>query len=188
MSDLGWNRTGNRSHRLKAAAIVVTAGICALSAFALGWIGGFRINLTPSEPLGLWRIVPLDRPVAVGDVVFICPPGTATMRVARERGYLRSGLCPAGCAPLIKTVIGVGGQGVEVGVDVRIAGHSVPRSHVSVVDGMGRPLAPFGGGLIPAGYVFVHSDFIGSFDSRYFGPIPASGILGLALEVWTYAP
>ncbi|PYE40027.1 conjugation peptidase TraF [Rhizobium sp. PP-F2F-G38] len=188
MSALGWNRTGNRSHRLKAAAIVVTAGICALSAFTLGWIGGFRINLTPSEPLGLWHIVPLDRPAVVGDVVFICPPVTATMREARERGYLRRGRCPAGYAPLIKTIAGVAGQDVEVGADVRIARHAVPRSSVSMVDGKGRPLARFNGGVIPTGHVFVHSTFIGSFDSRYFGPIPTSGILGQAQEVWTYAP
>lgn len=188
MSDLGWNQTGNRSHRLKAAAIVVTAGICALSAFALGWIGGFRINLTPSEPLGLWRIVSPDRPAAVGDVVFICPPETATMREARKRGYLRHGLCPVGYAPLIKTIVGVEGREVEVGIDVRIAGHPLPRSHVSVFDGDGRSLPRFSGGVIPEGDVFVHSEFIGSFDSRYFGPIPASGILGLAREVWTYAP
>jgi type IV secretory pathway protease TraF len=57
-----------------------------------------------------------------------------------------------------------------------------------LVDGKDRPLARFGGDVIPEGYVFVHSEFIGSFDSRYFGPIPASGILGMAREVWTYAP
>jgi conjugative transfer signal peptidase TraF len=188
MSDLSFNRTECRLHRLKAAAIVVSAGIVVLSAFIIGSIGGFRVNLTPSEPLGLWRIVSLDRPAAVGDVVFICPPGTAAMREARDRGYLRGGLCPTGYAPLIKTIVGVEGQEVEVGVDVRIVGHSVPRSHVSVLDGKGRSVVPFGGGVIPEGDVFVHSEFIGSFDSRYFGPIPASGILGLAREVWTYAP
>jgi len=188
MSGLVKHRTATRSPRKTAAAIVVGTTVGALAAFALGWIGGLRINLTPSEPLGLWRIVSLDRPAAVGDVVFICPPETATMREARKRGYLRQGLCPVGYAPLIKTIVGVEGQEVEVGIDVRIAAHPLPRSHVSVFDGDGRSLARFSGGLIPAGYVFVHSDFIGSFDSRYFGPIPASGILGLALEVWTYAP
>ncbi len=188
MSDLVKQQTATRSPRKTAAAIVVTACICALSAFTLGWIGGFRINLTPSEPLGLWRIVPLDRPATVGDVVFICPPGTATMREARERGYLRRGFCPAGYAPFIKTIVGVAGQNVAVGADVWIVGHAVQGSNVSSVDGENRALERFSGRIIPAGHVFVHSTFIGSFDSRYFGPIPASGILGLAKEVWTYAP
>ncbi|WP_426232286.1 conjugative transfer signal peptidase TraF [Pararhizobium sp. DWP3-4] len=188
MSDLVHIQTGTRAQRKTAATIVVTAGIGALMAFTLGWFGGFRVNLTPSEPLGLWRIVSLDRPAVIGDVVFICPPGTAAMREARDRGYLRGGLCPAGYAPLIKTIVGVEGQEVEVGVDVRIAGYPLPRSHVAGVDGDGRSLARFSGGVIPHEYVFVHSEFIGSFDSRYFGPIPATGILGLAREVWTYAP
>ncbi|OJF91491.1 conjugative transfer signal peptidase TraF [Pararhizobium antarcticum] len=188
MSGAAHAQTATRSDRKTATAIVVSAGIGALSIFEIGWIGGYRINLTPSEPLGLWRIVPLDRPATVGDVVFICPPETAAMREARSRGYLRSGLCPAGYAPLIKTIIGVAGQDVEVGVDVRIAGHSVPRSNISVVDGEGRPLTGWSGGVITVGFLFIHSDFIGSFDSRYFGPIPASSILGLAREVWTYVP
>jgi conjugative transfer signal peptidase TraF len=188
MSGLVYGRREVRSLRKTAAAIVLTAGIGALAVIFIGWVGGYRVNLTPSEPLGLWRIVQLGRPIAVGDIVFICPPGTATMREARERGYLRRGLCPAGYAPLIKTIVGLGGQVVEVGTNVRIAGHPVPHSPIADVDGEGRSLVRFSGGLIPAGDVFVHSKFNGSFDSRYFGPIPASGILGLAKEVWTYAP
>jgi type IV secretory pathway protease TraF len=35
---------------------------------------------------------------------------------------------------------------------------------------------------------FLHSSFTASFDSRYFGPLPTSGILGLAESVLTYAP
>lgn len=177
-----------RQHRRRAKRLVLGAAVGGFSLLAVGWIGGFRVNLTPSEPLGLWRIIPLDRPAALGDVVFVCPPETPAMREARERGYLRSGLCPAGYAPLIKTVIGVEEQNVEVGAEVWIEGHSVPRSRVSTVDGKGRALARFSRGVIPAGYLFLHSEFIGSFDSRYFGPFPASGVLGLAQEVWTYAP
>jgi type IV secretory pathway protease TraF len=42
--------------------------------------------------------------------------------------------------------------------------------------------------MVRAGEVYLHSDFIGSWDSRYFGPVPVSGVLGLAQEVLTYAP
>jgi len=38
------------------------------------------------------------------------------------------------------------------------------------------------------GTLFLHSDFVGSYDSRYFGPLPAEGTLGLAQEVLTFAP
>ncbi len=164
------------------AATAATVGIVAALA------GGYRFNLTPSEPLGIWHIAPLHRPVAVGDLVFICPRETAEMREAKARGYLRFGLCPAGVAPLIKTVIAVAGQHVEIGAGVRVEGRKVSSSSLAPRDGKGRRLAPFPSGTVPPGYVFLHSSFPGSYDSRYFGPLPASGILGLAQEVLTYAP
>lgn len=159
-----------------------------LGAISGAWFGNYRINLTPSEPLGLWRVGRLDRPAAVGDLVFICPPQTTAMREARARGYLRSGLCTSGVAPLIKAVIAVAGQRVEVDTDVHVDGHSMPSSTVAQIDGRGRQMTPFPGGIVPAGFVFLHSPFAGSYDSRYFGPIPEAGILGLAREVLTYAP
>ncbi|MBY5760199.1 conjugative transfer signal peptidase TraF [Rhizobium leguminosarum] len=167
---------------LSAAAAI--AGLLVLAATS----GGFRINMTPSEPLGLWRIVTLRRPPAVGDLVFICPPDTEAMWAARSRGYLRSGLCPGGLAPLIKTVIATAGQGVEIGSHVRVDGILVASSAIARADGKGRSLSPFAGGTVPADTVFLHSRFVGSYDSRYFGPLPVSGILGLAQEVLTYAP
>lgn len=149
---------------------------------------GYRINLTPSEPLGLWRIVKLHRPVTIGDRVFICPPQTTVMRAARARGYLRSGTCPGGVAPLIKTVVAIAGQQVEIDIQVTIDGQVIASSNLAQRDGKGRPLVPFPGGVVPAGGIFLHSPFKGSYDSRYFGPLPAAGVLGLAQEVLTYAP
>ncbi|MDL2403158.1 MULTISPECIES: conjugative transfer signal peptidase TraF [Rhizobium] len=149
---------------------------------------GYRINLTPSEPLGLWRIVSLDRPASVGDLVFICPPQTASMREARARGYLRVGSCPGDVAPLIKTIIATAGQRVEIGAHVTIDGRPIPFSDLAERDGEGRPITAFPGGVVPAGSVFLYSAFRSSYDSRYFGPLAASGIIGLAQEVLTYAP
>lgn len=151
-------------------------------------LSGLRVNLTPSEPLGLWRILPLQRSVAVGDQVFICPPQSDAMRQAQARAYLRSGLCASGYAPLIKTVAALSGQVVAVGRDVTIDGKELDHSLLSPRDGEGRALSAFSGGILPAGEVYLHSDFVGSYDSRYFGPVPASGVLGLAQEVLTYAP
>ncbi|KWV49109.1 conjugal transfer protein TraF [Rhizobium altiplani] len=164
-----------------SAAAVVVVGLA-------GLFGGYRINLTPSEPLGVWRIVPLNRSPGVGDLVFICPPDTAATRVARARGYLRAGLCPGHFAPLIKSVVAVAGQQVEIAAEVTVDRRLVRASAVAEKDGEGRPLTRFAGGVVPRGEVFLHSSFAGSFDSRYFGPVPALGILGLARQVLTYAP
>ena len=167
--------------------------ISSVSLFTLGFIvllggQGFRVNLTPSEPLGLWRIVKPDRPILVGDLVFICPPDTDAMREARARGYLRFGLCAGWVAPLIKTVMATSGQAIEIADDVRVDGRPLSHSRVSRVDGQGREMVRYDGGIVPPGAVYLYSVFPASFDSRYFGPLPMDGILGLAREVWTYAP
>lgn len=177
-------RRAQRAHAvvlLALAASIVGAGV------ATAVVGGFRINLTPSEPLGLWRIVPLDRPATRGDLIFICPPQTTVMREARERGYFRSGTCPGGVAPLIKTVIAIAGQHVEIGAGVTIDGLPVAFSELAKRDGNGRPMEPYPDGVVPDEGVFLHSPFRSSYDSRYFGPLPVSGILGLAQPVLTYA-
>lgn len=167
---------------------LVLAAAAGISIVIAGAAGGYRVNMTASEPLGLWRIRPLNRPVAVGDLVFICPPQTAIFTEARERGYLRDGLCMTGAAPLIKMVIATEGQRIEIGADVRIDGLRIPQTALVCADGKGRPLRGASEGVVPAGSVFLYSPFATSWDSRYFGPIPAAGVLGLAEEVLTYAP
>jgi len=72
--------------RRKAGQILLAATALAGSFLGGGSLEGFRINTTPSQPLGLWRIVTLDRPPVVGDLVFICPPDNEVMRAARSRG------------------------------------------------------------------------------------------------------
>jgi conjugative transfer signal peptidase TraF len=160
--------------------------IAALAAIA--YFGGFRLNLTPSEPLGLWRIVAPQRPVETGDLVLICPPPIASFEEARRRGYVRLGLCPGGFAPLIKTVAALPGQHVEIGANVTVDGKPLASSIVRVSDGEGRPITPFRTGIVPLRNLFLHSSFASSYDSRYFGPLPDTGLLGLARPVLTFDP
>lgn len=169
-------------------AVLATGALLITSIAIAGWCAGLRINMTPSYPRGLWRIEALDRPAAVGDLVFICPPDTAAFERAFQRGYIRRGLCAGGLSPLIKTAAAVAGQQVEVAGQVSIDGRPLPRSVVQHTDAAGRLLSPFAGGVVPAGKLFLHSEFTGSYDSRYFGPIPLSGVLGLARPILTFGP
>jgi conjugative transfer signal peptidase TraF len=171
-------------------ALLILAGVAVITSAlaATAFSGGYRLNLTPSEPLGLWRIEELQRPVAIGDLVFLCPPATAVFAEAWRRGYLRRGLCAGGFAPLIKTVAAVPGQQVQITDHVLIDGRSVPASSVHGRDGEGRMLSPDPGGVVPPHYLFLHSSFASSYDSRYFGPVPDSGLLGLARPVFTFEP
>lgn len=167
-------------------ACAAIAGIAAVA--AAGWLGGYRINATPSYPLGLWRIEALGRPPAIGDLVFICPPLTPAIAMAFERGYIRRGLCPGRLSPLIKLVVAAEGQSVDIGVHVSVEGRQLAHSEVHRVDAEGRALVAWRGGVLPPGYLYLHSDFAGSYDSRYFGPIPAAGLLGRAIPVLTFTP
>jgi conjugative transfer signal peptidase TraF len=169
--------------------LVIGLGAAAIAAIAgLGWLGGFRVNATPSYPLGLWRIERLNAPIKVGDLVFICMPAGPGLSLGLERGYLRAGLCPGGAGPLIKTVAALPGAHVVIGRSVTIGGRPLAHSRVSLIDAEGRALAAYTGGIVPPGHLYLHSDYAGSYDSRYFGPIPAAGLLGLARPVATFDP
>lgn len=175
--------TGRR--RIVTVAVLVCIPF---ALFGLGYGVGFRINLTPSYPLGLWRIETLNRDVRVGDRVFICLPLTERFRQARERGYVRRGLCPGWLSPLIKTVVALPGQSVEIDTSVAIDGLALPQSAIQPRDGSSRELTPDPGGVVLPDTLFLFSTFRGSYDSRYFGPIPDAGVLGLAKPVFTFTP
>lgn len=169
-------------------AILSLAGLAVGGIAAAGFLGGYRINTTPSFPLGLWRIEELSREVRVGDTLFICPPANSpAIELARERLYLPAGLCNGGMAPLIKTVVALPGQTVIIkGGEVAIDGERLAHSSIQAKDGQGRPLTAYTGGIVPADALFVHSDYVASYDLRYFGPIPAGGVLGLATPVFIF--
>lgn len=173
----------------RAAMSVIGLGAAAIAAIAgLGWVGGFRLNATPSYPLGLWRIERAVAPIKVGDLIFICMPEGEGLSLGLARGYLRPGLCPGGAGPLIKTVAAMSGEVVEVGRSVTIGGRPLAHSRISLVDAEGRPLAAYSGGVVPPSHLYLHSDYAGSYDSRYFGPLPEAGLLGLARPVATFDP
>ena len=70
---------------------------------------------------------------------------------------------------------------------LEIDGTLLPHSQLSPKDGQDQVLAPWVGGTVPSGQLFLHSSFRGSYDSRYFGPVPEAGLLGLALPVLTFS-
>ncbi|WP_244622018.1 S26 family signal peptidase [Neomesorhizobium albiziae] len=78
----------------------------------------------------------------------------------------------------------------DVGTAVMTDGRLLAHSEVHRTDAESRALVPFAGRIVPAGKLFLHSDYPGSYDSRYFGPAPApaSGVLGLAVPVLTFEP
>ncbi|MGY6215739.1 conjugative transfer signal peptidase TraF [Methylolobus aquaticus] len=161
-----------------------------MSGFALfGLLGlaGARVNPTASFPVGLyWQ---LHRPAIKGDRVLFCPPREPVFTTALARGYLSPGFCPAGSSPLLKRVVAVGGDHVVIKQTVTtVNGVRVPNSRQRSMDPSGRPLPQLRLDLVlPKGQVLLLSDqHAASFDGRYFGPVAATHLRGVAVPVWVF--
>lgn len=59
---------------------------------------------------------------------------------------------------------------MTIGERVVIDEKALPSSRIFAADAEGRTMPVYAGGTIPQGSVFLHSEFVGSYDSRYFGP------------------
>jgi len=157
-----------------------------LLALAIGFpllaVTGIRINLTDSLPLVFYRMTPGE--VERGSLVVACPDLTnPVVQVARERGYIPTGwlTCDGGVAPLMKYVMALPGDLVEVVQEgVRVNGQAIENSARLVADSVGRPLPSLTvSGEVPSEHVWLLSDYTSaSFDSRYFGPVKTSDIIG----------
>jgi len=149
---------------------------------------GLRINTTRSLPRGLWIESNVSIPPAIGTVVLFCPPDTEVFRLARDRGYLGTGICPGGYEPLQKPIAAEAGDRITLSPDgVTINGRAVPNSAIVAVDHIGRklPMQPTSS-TVPDGAVWLLSTYNpASFDSRYFGPIGLDRVQGAMRPLWT---
>lgn len=148
------------------AALTALTVICAGGTAA--WAQGWRVNLTPSLPGLLYRVVPVAE-AQPGDYVEFCRP--------LPIGHVPDGPCPDGTARLLKRVIAVAGDRVLFTPDdiaVYRGGQEpiVYRAPWQVRDSKGKPLPhPTWGAeiLVTPGHVVVIGDHLMSLDSRYFG-------------------
>ncbi|EJH4826741.1 TPA: S26 family signal peptidase [Pseudomonas aeruginosa] len=186
------NTTGTaprRRSRLRARLVLASLSIGGFA--ALAWASFVsplpRLTYNPSDSvaIGWYRIEPFDphtallsRPLSVDSIVLVPLPAEAAA-LAAQRGYLPTRI------PLLKRVGAVAPQEVcIVGRSVRIDG--VPVAAALPADRMGRPLPSWQQcrRLEPGELFLLSVTNPASFDSRYFGPVRASAVLGLAHPVW----
>lgn len=138
----------------------------------------FVWNASASVPIGLYRVEPAER-IDVADLVVVMPPEPLATFLA-ERGYLPRGV------PLIKRVLALAGTTVcRRGVEITAYGMTYGRA--LELDSHGRRLPDWQGcDVVAKDEAFLMNwDAEDSFDSRYFGPLPLSSIVGRAVPVWT---
>ena len=167
----------------------VMATAIAASAFAAAFVAIAVANPLPraiwnasaSAPIGLYRIHP-DRDPAIGALVAVAPPERLAHWLS-ARGYLPEGV------PLLKHVAAKAGQRTcRIGDAVSVDGRRVAIARAR--DGQGRPLPVWQGcRTLRSGELLLlnpaHPD---SLDGRYFGPLPASAVIGRATPLYLRAP
>jgi len=137
-------------------------------------------NPSDSVPRGWYRIVPAHS-LKVGSIVLARIPAQAAA-LAAQRGYLPASV------PLLKRIGAVAPKRVCFdGASVRIDDAAV--AAVMRADGLGRPLSAWQQcRRLTQGELFLLSNTNpASFDSRYFGPIRASEVIGSARPIWTWS-
>lgn len=139
-------------------------------------------NPTDSVPRGWYRVGSIDNAASlqVGSIVMARLPADVGS-FAGQRGYLPNGV------PILKRIGAVAPQSVCVrGQTVRIDGVVVAMARTH--DGARRSLQAWSQCRpLAAGELFLLSDTNpASFDSRYFGPIAVSAVLGIARPLWIW--
>jgi len=134
-------------------------------------------NASASVPIGLYVVTPAAK-LQVNDLVVVRPPGDVAKFLA-DGGYLPPGV------PLVKRVLALPSQTI-----CRI-GHTITVDSIAVGDARerdshGRALPVWRGcRVVVDGDVFLMNRQCGdSFDGRYFGPLPATSVVGRAQPIW----
>lgn len=163
-----------RAWSLVGAAAVVAIAVPAFveTPDALIW------NVTPSAPVGLYEVRPVTR-LRRSDLVALEAP-EPLRRFLAERNYVPPNI------PLLKRVVALPGQTV-CRIDRTITVDGAVMGAAQENDSFGRPMPIWQGcQRIAQGEIFLMTREVeNSLDGRYFGPVPASAITGLAVPLWT---
>jgi len=169
--------------RLNGTRKTLTVTVLCILGVALGSHvrSPYRLVYNPSEsaPRG-WYAVGLARYLAVDAFVLVRLPDVVA-RLADERRYLPRSV------PLLKRVAAVSGQRVcERDGVVEIDGNPVTRA--KQLDVAARRLDAWTGcrPLVEGELFLLSATADSSFDSRYFGPIDHTRVIGRAIPVWTW--
>ena len=174
---------------------VAVAGAIIAGAVTAWDNGDWRLNLSPSEPMGIWSVTPMtpETRLHAGDLVTLCP----RLPEGFHYGWLMdknhaANACADGRAPYLKTIVAGPGDVVrETSQGVAIDGHPLPDSQpLPFTTSKPQVRLPQWRGTVTlkAGQYWAYGagDPRFSFDSRYWGPFLHSQVRGIArpIAVW----
>ena len=122
-----------------------------------------------------------------GMLVLACLPDEVA-KLAYERHYIASGKCKGGYAPVGKYIQAVTGDEVRFTSEgIIVNGSLLENSKPYAMDGEGRPMPVMLQDMVlPKDEFVLLNNYAGSFDSRYYGPIPSRYVVGTLKPVLTF--
>lgn len=176
MENNGVTRTDKRL-LLRLALISALAVSVSFIPYAAMRFAGLYINLTGSMARGIWKAyeIPIGTPLK-GEAVIV------------KRGGLPLDGRLVKCEYLLKRVAAVEGDIVDYNAAnerVCINGTPLPNSNIFPRGRNGitlpHPEYPY---AVPKDCVYLSSEHIYGYDSRYFGPAPLCSVIAVARPVW----
>ncbi len=175
-----------------------------LPIFIAGFLG-YRFNLSPSMPVGIWKISYINEYLNVGSALqlsdeaelhrgsvaaFCLPIVTPIGKLMKDRKILPTGICPGNTAPLLKTIAASAGDTIILTEKAVIVNdHKLKNSITYKQDSIGLFLPYYKRGkyLVEKDEVWLISEYHShSLDSRYFGAIKKENIIAIMQPVWIW--
>lgn len=174
---------------MKKYSVVIAVLLISVISMALFLLVlGFRVNITDSIPVGLYRITGIKN--LKNSFVIFCPDNRFAFKQGMERGYIASGFCAGGYGVLMKKIVAVSSDQISVTSDGVFINHKrLPYSTPKLRDRANR--------LLPQWHVLHYrlkeDELLSmtnqnelSFDSRYYGPIRIGQVKGVITPVWVF--
>lgn len=147
-----------------------------------------EINDTDSMPIGIYRRVD-TRNIHLGDTVAVCLPKSIATE-GLHKGYLVKGNCPGDAVVVLKEVIAVPGDTVQLTHQCIIVNGIRYFAPQAKADEFGRPVKQFTADgtkqNIKTYWLLGRNDLIHSWDSRYYGGVNKHNIISVEVPVWVF--
>jgi signal peptidase I len=162
---------------MKIRRVYFLFGVCFLcfSFFFWAFWAGYRINTSRSVSTGIWKIDAISGTAQKGDYAVIPPDAQPAYDFAVDRGYVSAG------TSMLKKIAAIAGD--VVGYDseiecVTVNGEILPDTSLFLYDSAGRRLHHIKFPVcLQKEEVWLSSENIRGYDSRYFGPVSADRII-----------